>query len=230
MSYGAILARLRKENGYTQPEVAEHISRFSEKPYSFKMVSHWENGVCSPPVEQFLLLCELYGVKDIQGIFRGVDTEFRSMPKLNALGKSCVEEYIALLSDNPIFSESGSVCAEMPRKYIRLYDIPAAAGSGSYLDSESFNDFEVDDTVPQDADFAVKVSGDSMEARFIDGQIIFIKEQQTIDVGEIGIFELNGASFVKKLGHGEFLSLNPMYKPIKIREFDSLHVFGKVIG
>ena len=230
MNYGAVLKRLRKESGFTQPEIAEHISRFSDKPYSFKMVSHWENDVSSPPVEQFLLLCELYKVRDIQGTFRGVDTEFRSMARLNALGKSRVEEYIVMLSENPLFSESESVCAELPRKYIRLYDIPAAAGAGSYLDNESYEDFEVDSTVPHNADFAVKVSGDSMELRFIDGQVIFIKAQQTLDVGEIGIFELNGDSFVKKLGQGEFVSLNPQYKPIQIREFDSVHVFGKVVG
>jgi phage repressor protein C with HTH and peptisase S24 domain len=50
-----------------------------------------------------------------------------------------------------------------------------------------------------------------------------------LDVGEIGIFELNGDAYVKKLGHGEFISLNPKYKPISIHEFDSIHVFGKVI-
>jgi SOS-response transcriptional repressor LexA len=231
MSYGNILARLRKENGYTQPEVAEYISRYSEKPYSNKMVSHWEKGVSSPPVEQFLLLCELYSVRDILGTFCGVDTQYRNLSKLNPLGKSRVEEYIAMLSGNPMFSESGSgFVSELPRKYIRLYDVPVAAGAGTFLDSDAYEDFEIDETVPDDADFAVKVSGDSMEPRFIDGQIIFIKGQQTLEVGEIGIFELNGDSYVKKLGYGEFVSLNSRFEPIRIQEFDSIHIFGKVVG
>jgi len=230
MSYGAILAMLRKEKGLTQPQVAEYINRFSDKLYSFKMVSHWEKGVSLPPVEQFLLLCELYSVKDIQMAFRGVDTEYRNLTKLNALGKSRVEEYISVLSGNPLFSESESAVMELPKRYIRLYDVPVAAGAGTFLDSDAYVEIAVDETVPENADFAVKVSGDSMEPRFIDGQISFIKEQQTLEVGEIGIFEFNGDSYVKKLGHGEFISLNPHYKPIKIREFDSLHVFGKVVG
>jgi len=230
MSYGAILARLRKEKGLTQPQVAEYISRFSDKPYSFKMVSHWEKGVSLPPVEQFLLLCELYSVKDIQGAFRHADTEYRNLTKLNTLGKSRVEEYISMLSSNPLFSEAESMVMELPKRYIRLYDVPVAAGTGTFLDSDACEEIAVDETVPKNADFAVKVSGDSMEPRFIDSQIIFIKGQQTLEIGEIGIFELNGDAYVKKLGHGEFVSLNPQYKPIKIREFDSLHIFGKVVG
>ena len=229
MSYSKTLARLRNEKGLTQPQVAEHISRFSAKPYSPKTISHWEKGVSTPPVEQFLLLCELYSVKDIQGTFRGADIEFHNFPKLNALGKSRVEEYIAMLLDNPMFSESESVDTEPPRRHIRLYDVPVAAGAGTFLDSDAFIEIEIDETVPDGADFAVRVSGDSMEPRFIDGQIIFIKKKQTLEIGEIGIFELNGDAYVKRLGHGEFISLNPHYKPIRIHEYDTIHVFGKVV-
>ena len=71
MDFSKTFARLRKEGGHTQAEVADYVSRHSAKPYSAKMVSHWEKGVSAPPLEQFLLLCELYGVKDIQETFRG---------------------------------------------------------------------------------------------------------------------------------------------------------------
>jgi len=231
MNYGTTFAKLRKENGYTQSEVAEFISRASGKSCSFKVLSHWENGVSSPSVEQFLLLCEYYGVKDIQYTFRRADTEFHGMARLNALGKSRVEEYIAMLSSNPLFSEleSGGDTA-LPRRTIKLYDIPVAAGAGVFLDGENFAEFEADETVPDDADFAVRVSGDSMEPRFANEQVVFIREQRSLNVGEIGIFALNGDSYIKKLGRGELISLNPRYEPIVIHDYDSLHVFGKVIG
>jgi len=241
MSYGIILAKLRKEKGYTQSDVAKHISLISGKPCSFKVVSHWENGVSSPSVEQFLLLCEYYGIADIQSTFRGVETEFPSLTKLNALGKSRIEEYISMISANPLFSETESNnhahdnqkidrSGERNHGIIRLYDIPVAAGAGVFLDSEHFTELEIDETIPGDADFAVRVSGDSMEPRFVDCQVIFIKRQKTLEVGEIGIFALNGDSFVKKLGRGNLISLNPRYEPIAINEEDSLHVFGKVVG
>ena len=84
--------------------------------------------------------------------------------------------------------------------------------------------------MPEDADFAVRVSGDSMMPRFVDSQIIFIREKQWLDIGDIGIFALNGESYVKKLGSGELISLNPSYEPIKLRESDSFYTFGKVVG
>ncbi len=51
-----------------------------------------------PPVEPFLLLCELYGVRDINETFRGTKVEYRGMNKLNPLGVSRAEEYIAMLA------------------------------------------------------------------------------------------------------------------------------------
>ena len=230
MKYAGILARLRKEKGYTQAEVADYVSRHSDRSYTFKMISHWEKGVSSPPVEQFLLLCEFYGVKDIQGTFRGIRTESYNLSKLNELGKNRVEEYIAMLSGTAQFSDSGNEKTLMNRRFIRLYNIPAAAGSGNFLDNDSYDGFEVDGTVPGEASFAVKVSGDSMKPRFVDSQIVFIKELRQLEIGDIGVFELNGDAYIKKLGRGELLSLNPLYKPIKIRDSDSFHIFGKVVG
>ena len=231
MNYGTILSRLRNEKGYTQHEVAEYISKHANKPYSHKMVSHWENGTSLPPVEQFLLMCEYYGVGDIQSTFRGIDKEYPNLPKLNSLGRNRVNEYISLLMGDPAFVESvGRTVSEPRLKYLKLYDAPAAAGAGAFLDSDAYVDFEVDETVPGEADFAVRVSGDSMEPRFVDGQVIFVKEQQTLEYGEIGIFALNGDSYVKKYERGKLVSLNPCYEPIKFWEFDSIHIFGKVVG
>ena len=113
---------------------------------------------------------------------------------------------------------------------MRLYDLPAAAGTGNYLDNDSFIEIYVDETVPKSADFAVKVSGDSMIPRFVDGQTVFIKKQETLEINEIGVFALNNDSFIKKLGERTLISLNPEYPPIPINENDSLYVFGKVVG
>lgn len=231
MGYSDILARLRKEKGYTQPEAAEYISKYSGRTYSNKNISSWETGVAEPSNELFLLLCELYGVGDIQATFRGIKPEYRGMAKLNTLGKNRVEEYIALLSNSPLFAEMDTDDYDnVPQRYIKLYDIPVAAGFGEYLDSDSYVDLEVDETVPEEASFAVRVSGDSMSPRFVDNQIIFIKQQQMLDIGDIGIFELAGNAYIKKLGRGELISLNTRYKPIPIHEYDSFHILGKVIG
>ena len=89
---------------------------------------------------------------------------------------------------------------------------------------------EVDSTVPGLADYAVRVSGNSMLPRFVDRQIVFIHEQPGLEEGEIGIFLLNNNIYLKKLGEGYLISLNPEYDPIPIQDHDDLRVFGKVVG
>jgi SOS-response transcriptional repressor LexA len=231
MRYSEILAKLRKKRGYTQPDVAAYISRKTGKTCHFRNISAWETGKAEPSLEHFFLLCEFYGVGDIQETFREVSIDYRGMAILNTLGKSRVEEYIAMLSGNPLFVEHGfDGGVSRSSRVIRLYDVPVAAGAGAFLDSDNYEDFEVDGTVPTQTDYAVKVSGDSMTPRFIDGQIIFIKKQPTIEVGEIGIFALDGDAFIKKMGHGELISLNSQYEPIPINEYSSFYIFGKVLA
>ena len=230
MKFSETLAKLRNEKGLTQAQVAGYISSHIGKQLTFRAVSYWEKGASSPSAEQFLLLCELYGVRDVQSAFRGIDADYRNLARLNDLGKSRVEEYIAMLAGTALFSEHEYDADVAHRRFIKLYDVSVAAGTGNLLDSDSYEDFVVDETVPDDAGFAVRVSGDSMTPRFVDGQIIFIKEYRWVDIGEIGIFALNGDSYVKKLGSGELISLNPRYEPIRLRESDSFYTFGKVIG
>ena len=234
MHISEALAKLRKERGLTQPDVAAFLSE-RYKSYTYKNVSSWESGSVLPPVETFLFLCELYGVRDVLTTFRGLEYDYPSAARLNEYGKRRVEEYIRLLSNDPMFAvgesnSDDSVVLEKPGRVIRLYDTPAAAGTGSFFDNDSYIDFEVDETVPKEAEFAVRVRGDSMMPRFVDGQVIFIKKQQTLDIGDIGIFGLDGDSYIKKLGSGELLSLNSMYEPIEIGEHSSLYIFGKVVG
>ena len=87
---------------------------------------------------------------------------------------------------------------------------------------------------PEDTTFGVRISGDSMEPEFHDGQIAWVLQQESVANGEIGIFALNGEAYIKKLQNdkdGIFLiSLNEKYAPIKVGENDRLDIFGKVLG
>lgn len=116
------------------------------------------------------------------------------------------------------------------KRHLRLYDMPVSAGFGSYLDSGDYELIQADDSVPGTADYAVRVSGDSMTPRFMDRQIIFIHEQPVLDEGEIGIFLLNSQAYLKKLEKGFLVSLNSAYAPIPVQACDDFKVFGKVVG
>lgn len=116
---------------------------------------------------------------------------------------------------------------------IPLYDLPVSAGTGQFLDSDRYELIEVDESVPLDATYAVRVSGDSMAPRFAHGQVLYIKPQQTLEPGETGIFLHNGEALCKELGGVEgsptLISLNPSYEPRPILPQDELRVLGKVL-
>lgn len=115
-----------------------------------------------------------------------------------------------------------------------LYDLPASAGNGQFLDSSHYEmmDFPAG-IVPPDSTFCVRVAGDSMEPNFYNQDVVFVQQIPVINSGEIGVFVLNGEGFIKKyVCEGEscsLVSLNPAYKPIMIKEADHLKVVGKVV-
>ena len=76
----------------------------------------------------------------------------------------------------------------------------------------------------------IEVRGDSMIPKFSDGDIILVKQSESIYENEIGVFILNGESFVKKMGKGRLISLNSAYAPIELKEFDTIRCVGKVIS
>lgn len=106
---------------------------------------------------------------------------------------------------------------------------PASAGRGAYLGPEEFTTVYVQkNSLTERASFAVPVSGNSMEPQFHDGDILLVEGADDIEVGEIGIFTLDGDGFVKQRGEGELISLNPEYETISMN--DSIWCNGRVIG
>ena len=125
--------------------------------------------------------------------------------------------------------ERGGVVRVLP-----LYHLAVSAGTGELLDGADYDTVEVGEEVSPAADFGVRIAGDSMEPRFVHGQIVWVKRQETLRSGEIGIFLFNGAGYCKRLertqGRVELCSLNPKYDPIRVGRGDELRIFGKVVG
>lgn len=114
---------------------------------------------------------------------------------------------------------------------IPLPDIPASAGTGMYLDSDYAEIIRVlatDEAIK--ADYAIRVSGDSMEPRYYNGDILAVSEQTTVDPGEVGVFVYNGERYVKQFGGNRLISINPDYQDIFIEDTDSFFCQGKVIS
>jgi len=112
-----------------------------------------------------------------------------------------------------------------------VYDLGASAGTGVFLDNPCYEVISMpEDKLSRKANFALWVSGNSMEPRFHDGDLVLVKIQPNVEIGEIGIFVLNGEGYIKKFGGDKLVSLNPAYEPIMITEDDAVYCKGKVIG
>ncbi len=223
-----ILRSLRVERGWSQQELGQKLEAMGCGT-SQKAVSRWERGSSEPNIRQFVALCELYDVRDVPAVFGGRS----SRETLNALGKKRVLEYIRLLEQDAEFSLQPRERKHGVLRTLPLYDLPVSAGTGQFLDSSDYTLMEVDETVPLAATFAVRIRGDSMLPRFADRQIVFVRQQQTLEPGEVGIFVLDGDAYCKLLSREEgtqLVSLNPAYPPIPVREFSELRILGKVLA
>ena len=134
----------------------------------------------------------------------------------------------------PIAQSHGRYAGEVVRtekKILSLFDLPASAGIGVYLDEESKESISVPQTEKTaEADFALRISGNSMEPKYHDGDVLLVKSADAVEVGELGIFVLDGCGFFKVFGGDCLKSLNPEYAPILLKDFTSVQCRGQVIG
>lgn len=115
--------------------------------------------------------------------------------------------------------------------FIEYYLLPVSAGTGVYLDNCDREMIEVEETpATLAANFALKVSGDSMEPEFHNGDLVLVESQPTVDIGDIGIFIVNNEGYIKKFGGDRLISVNPNYDDISLNEYDSIYCRGRVIG
>lgn len=231
MKIGEILAHQREQQGLSQKELAQLLCG-AGLTVTNQAISKWENGSTQPNASQFLTLCQVLKITDIGEAFLGLraDSPFR---RLNDEGRKKAMEYIDLLERSGLYSNS-SISAGAVLRTLPLYQLPVSAGTGQFLDSDDYEPVEVDDCVPMSANFGVRIRGDSMMPRFEDGQVVWVRRQQTIEQGEIGIFLYNGDAYCKRFGaEGEYpalLSINEAYAPLIITENCDFRVFGKVVG
>lgn len=106
-----------------------------------------------------------------------------------------------------------------------------SAGSGSMQDDDL--DMEVsfyEDEIPDDYDAIAYVVGNSMEPKIKNGDYLFIKNTPQVDFNTIGIFQVDGANYVKKLRQGYLESLNPDYEDIHLDENNDIRTIGEVVS
>lgn len=225
---GKILSSLREAKHLSQRDVAELLCR-SGVNVTNQAVCKWENGNSLPNARQFIALCRIYDVRDVLDTFLDIPSS-DIFDELNDNGREKALEYISLLRASGLYTAPKPDATRM----LPLYLLGASAGTGQFLDNSDYELVSVGSDVPANANFGVYIAGDSMEPRYKNGQIVWVRQQQVLQNGEIGIFLYQGESYCKKLyrqnGELSLVSINPDYKPIVIEFGEELRVFGKVVN
>ncbi len=121
--------------------------------------------------------------------------------------------------------------ARTGKRAIRLFELPVSAGVGVYLDEDTAQQINIpNNDKTAEADYALRISGNSMEPKYQNGDILLVQHAESLEVGELGIFLLDGSGFFKVYGGDRLLSLNPQYGPILLKEFSDVQCKGRVVG
>ena len=133
-----------------------------------------------------------------------------------------------LVPTKPFSQEKSGSSSTRP---VLLYDLPVSAGPGVYLDEALADTIMIpDNDKTASTSFALRISGNSMEPKYNDGDIVLVEEAKNVGVGELGIFILDGNGYFKKYGGDRLISLNAEYGDIMLKDYVEAVCCGRVVG
>lgn len=121
---------------------------------------------------------------------------------------------------------------EIETIFIEYSTLRVSAGTGEPLIDDTYPEFiEVKRSeLTEEANFAVKINGNSMLPHYKNNDIVLVRSQPEVAVGEIGIFTIDGEGYIKERGENRLISLNPEYDDIYFKEGQDIRCKGLVIG
>ena len=256
-SFGSILKRERIRANISVKEISEKLILKGFKA-GISAIYNWENDISQPSPDILLNICREYGIADILDTFGYSGSDLYSF-HLTSTGRRIGHLYeIAKPNDQKVvetvlspYDDGTFIPAETkkaPTKgrndnidndgfvSIKVYDQPSAAGLGNYLDAPVHHEEQYPSHIlPTHVDFGVRISGDSMEPLIHNGQVVFVQSCLEIPSGKVGVFNLNGEAYCKRLEvdrdsrEVRLVSVNPNYEDIVITEHDELRTMGLVV-
>ena len=198
-------------------------SHYAERVYSLRDDTNFYNFVSDDEKKRTAkdILCFMYLLNSahIQAYLQTISNAIEN-----------IKQWCNQTKSNSSFSLD-TISSSSKRK-IRLYDCALSAGEGNDIDnSVAYTEYSTDET---NCDFALRVSGDSMEPDIPDGSIVLVKKCDNVDVGKIGAFYYDGVVYCKRVlfesGKSFLESINTKYAPIEIIPENTLKVYGEVVG
>ena len=235
---GEKIKQYRLANGWTQQELGTKIG------ISKNAIGNYEKGFRSPKKNTMFDLAKAFSIS--------IDDLFPPVQKDSASDIQSIYDQLAPPRQGKVLTfaerqldeqknEDKTKINEVSENIIRLDDYRqttyrrvtgvVSAGSGSMQEDDL--DMEIsfyEDEIPDDYDAIAYVVGNSMEPKIKNGDYLFIKNTPQVDYNTIGIFQVDGANYVKKLRQGYLESLNPDYEDIHLDESNDIRIIGEVIS
>jgi repressor (phage associated) len=245
------------ETGLRQVDILDKSKPF-QKQLGVKMgrsaLSQYVTGKSKPDDKKLYLLSKTLGVSEAW--LMGYDVEKKRVPDnernstsnekpeiltiYNQLEEPRQEKVLDFANAQLDEQESSKVASIFEKVSNEDYIIDyveglVAAGHGTFQEDNLHMEVKLRaEDVPEEYDTIAKVAGDSMEPLIEDNDLLFIRVASQIDVNSIGIFQVNGKNFVKKLkrdydGSWYLQSLNSGYEEIHLSENDDIRTIGEVV-
>lgn len=234
-SIASLLKKRRADAGLTVREVLDAL-KLRDIIISDKTLYAWEAGTRQPDADTFLVLCQIYGITKISEI---IGENENSAPSAEALKVARNFDQLDDVSRSVIRAvireeQARDAEPEPETKTIPLFGVPFAAGPGEPDTEAPWEDYEV--PASSKAEFAVRISGDSMEPVLRDGQIALCVKRRP-EIGEVAVVLVNGAFFVKQfITDGRNVYLRSLNRARKALDYDiweggsdTVKCFGTVI-
>lgn len=202
----------------TLSEFAARMTELGIKT-SYQQAYKWKKGLTLPNALQLVAICTVLHIDNVP-----------EMLSEKAYGKITKkqEKMIQMQTREALDAE------RISHRQLPVILQKASAGYGQYIDDADIEMVYVKESVPENASFGIHVSGDSMEPRFHNGDLVWVEKKDSLNSGDIGVFYLDGNIYIKKLEYGVeepcLKSLNRKYKKIPIRETSVFTIWGKVLA
>lgn len=239
---GKKIKELRKSHNLTLEELADILNKEYPDTINFNKgkISKWENDREEPRLSSVKILADYFDVP--LDYFNGIDIDQAEILTIfNQLDEERQEkaiDYATVLLNEQINMKASTVLEKYKNDdYIIDYvEGLVAAGHGTFQEDNLHMEVKLRvEDVPESYDTIAKVAGDSMEPLIEDNDLLFIKVTSQVDINSIGIFQINGKNFVKKLkrdydGSWYLQSLNSGYEEIHLSENDDIRTIGEVVS
>lgn len=239
LTFGEKIRNARKLAGLTQKQLADKIGA------KHNSISDWENNKNKPDPDAIELLC---GVLEITPNYLLATTDNEISP----VEKALILKYRFIVSNSPdgakavdyILNREYSIAEQLSGvefesidkqkerqkcRIINYYQRLASAGTGQIVfDDIPTEMIQIPDVAKyKRVKYAIGVDGDSMYPDYCDGDVLLVEPTREIELGEVGIFMIDGKAFVKELGEKELISINPSYENIPLTAYTAC--LGRVI-